>query len=98
MNAGIKERNIILDPGIGFGKTFQQNIDIIGGLRSLRKGYPLLIGTSMKSFLPHAYPDVTREEASIRSAIECIRNGADIVRVHDVKGTVHALVKNKIFD
>jgi dihydropteroate synthase len=96
-DAGIRERNIILDPGIGFGKTFQQNVDIMNGLGAFRKGYPLLTGTSMKSFLPYAYPNVTREEASICSATECIRNGADIVRVHHVRETVQAL-KDVKFD
>jgi len=82
---------IIVDPGIGFGKTYEQNIDIINDLKELKKGRPLLIGTSMKSFLEFAYPGVPRPEASIMSAKECIRNGADIVRVHDVNGTINAL-------
>ncbi|MCL1984092.1 MAG: dihydropteroate synthase [Methanomassiliicoccaceae archaeon] len=89
--AGIKKNNIVLDPGIGFGKTFRQNAEIIDGLRTFRKGYPLLTGTSMKSFLGYAYPDVPIEDASIRSAVLCVRNGADIVRVHNVKGTKDAL-------
>jgi dihydropteroate synthase len=97
VTAGIKERNIILDPGIGFGKTYQQNTEIISSLRILRKGYPLLTGTSMKSFLSYAYPDLTKEKASILSATECVSNGADIVRVHNVKGTVNEL-KNKESD
>jgi dihydropteroate synthase len=96
-DSGIKKSNIILDPGIGFGKTYQQNIDIVSSLRSLRKGYPLLTGTSMKAFLHYAYPGITREEASIRSAAECVRNGADIVRAHNVSDTVKKL-KNKKSD
>jgi dihydropteroate synthase len=91
--AGIRKEMIILDPGIGFGKTFQQNVEIIGGLGRLREEHPLLIGTSMKSFLEFAYPGRTRTDASILSALECVRNGADIVRVHDVAGTVRALRK-----
>ena len=94
-DAGIKKNKIILDPGIGFGKTYQQNVDIIGSLQTLKKGRPVLIGTSMKSFLRFAYPDTSREEASILSATEAVRNGANIVRVHDIKGTLHSL-KNKI--
>jgi dihydropteroate synthase len=90
-DAGIKKGNMILDPGIGFGKTYEQNIEIISDLRVFRKGYPLLTGTSMKSFLQYAYPGMRREDASMMSVIECIRNGADIVRVHDVKGTVRQI-------
>jgi dihydropteroate synthase len=90
-DAGIKRKRIILDPGIGFGKTFRQNADVIDNLRTLCKGYPILTGTSMKSFLQHAYPDVSRQEASLLSAAECVRNGADIVRVHDIKGTIRII-------
>jgi len=85
--AGIRRDRMILDPGIGFGKTFEQNVTIIKELKALRKGCPLLTGTSMKSFLPHAFPGIPREAASIISAEECISNGADMVRVHDVAGT-----------
>ena len=88
---GVTEKNMILDPGIGFGKTFRQNIDIIGKLRELSKGHTLLTGTSMKSFLAYAYSDIPRRDASILSAMLCVKNGADIVRVHDVKGTAGAL-------
>lgn len=94
--SGIKKSNMILDPGIGFGKTFQQNAEIIDGLRTFRKGYPLLTGTSMKSFLGYVYPDVPKEEASIRSALLCVRNGANIVRVHDVEGTKRALKDERL--
>jgi dihydropteroate synthase len=92
-DSGIKKEMMIVDPGIGFGKTFQQNVEIIKDLRTLRKGIPLLVGTSMKSFLGYAYPGISRNVASILSAAECIKNGADIVRVHDVAGTVRALRK-----
>jgi dihydropteroate synthase len=88
---------MIIDPGIGFGKTPDQCIGIVGNLRNLRKGCPLLTGTSMKSFLEYAYPGVPRREASILSALECVKNGADMVRVHDVEGTVNAFRKEGIF-
>ncbi|MCL2786552.1 MAG: dihydropteroate synthase [Methanomassiliicoccaceae archaeon] len=90
-SAGIKRDKIILDPGIGFGKTFPQNVEIIQRLGTLRKGYPLLLGTSMKSFLAYAYPNIPTEEAGLLSAAECARNGADILRVHDVEGTVRMI-------
>ena len=91
LDRGIKRDNIIIDPGIGFGKTHRQNAEIMENLRELDKGYPILTGTSMKSFLQYAYPGIQRSEASILSAQLCIRNGADMVRVHDVKGTAAAL-------
>jgi len=91
LDRGMKKNNIILDPGIGFGKTYQQNVDIIEDLRKFGKGRPILTGTSMKSFLSYAYPGISKQEASIRSALLCVKNGANIVRVHDVKGTAEAL-------
>jgi len=91
LDRGIKKNNIIIDPGIGFGKTYQQNVEIIENLKEFCKGNPILTGTSMKSFLSYAYPDIPRQEASIRSALLCVKNGANIVRVHDVKGTAYAL-------
>lgn len=97
LNAGIRKENIILDPGIGFGKTFPQNTEIIVGLKEFQKGYPLLTGTSMKSFLGYAYPGIRAQDASIMSAIECVRNGADIVRVHDIEGTIRALKEEHLY-
>jgi dihydropteroate synthase len=97
LNAGIRKENIILDPGIGFGKTHQQNADIIADLRAFGKGYPLLTGTSMKSFLKYAYPSLSVQDASLRSAVECVKNGASIVRVHDIKGTILALKKERLY-
>jgi len=94
-DAGIKKNKIMIDPGIGFGKTHEQNVEIISNLQALRKGYPIMTGTSMKSFLEHTYPDVQRNEASIMSSVECINNGADIVRVHNVKGTAYALKRGR---
>jgi dihydropteroate synthase len=91
LDHGIAEKNMILDPGIGFGKTFQQNIDIIKDLREIGKGRTLLTGTSMKSFLSHAYSIIPRRKASVLSAVLCVKNGADIVRVHNIKGTATAL-------
>jgi len=94
---GIRKNKIILDPGIGFGKTFHQNTEIISGLRTFGKKFPILTGTSMKSFLPYAYPDIPRRDASILSATECVRNGANIVRVHDIRRTLNALKNEKFY-
>ncbi|PIE75080.1 MAG: dihydropteroate synthase [Deltaproteobacteria bacterium] len=96
---GIKKEKIILDPGIGFGKTLEHNLDIINNLKGLKDafGLPVLIGTSRKTFirkilkkddLPNDPDVITGSVASICAAI---LNGADIVRVHDVKETKAAV-------
>lgn len=84
-DAGIKQ--IILDPGIGFGKTFENNLEIIRNLSEFKKlGYPILLGTSRKSFLNKIVPSSPdkRLEGTIASNVIGILNGADILRVHDV--------------
>jgi dihydropteroate synthase len=86
--AGIKHEQIIIDPGIGFGKTPDQNLELLNGLSALRQlGYPILLGTSRKSFIGRALdsaPDDRLEGTATTVAIG-IDRGADIVRVHDVK-------------
>jgi dihydropteroate synthase len=86
--AGVPESNIIVDPGIGFGKTWQQDIEIIRRLRELTAlGYPILIGTSRKSLIKMVLdlPAAERVEGTAATVAIGITNGADIVRVHDVK-------------
>lgn len=85
---GIKKENIILDPGIGFGKTPEQNIDVMKHLDEFGDlGHPLLIGTSRKSFIGHVLdvPIGDRLEGTAATVALAIRAGVDIVRVHDVK-------------
>jgi dihydropteroate synthase len=86
---GIDEENIILDPGIGFGKRLGDNLMIIKELRRFKElGRPVLIGTSMKAFIGRlaGSPDPEeRTEGTLASVALCLWNGADIVRVHDVK-------------
>lgn len=87
LRAGVKPERIILDPGIGFGKTVEQNLELIrrfGEFRSL--GYPLLAGPSRKSFIGYTLdlPPDQRAEGTAAVVALCIANGADIVRVHDV--------------
>ena len=85
---GVKKENIILDPGIGFGKTPEQNIDVIRHLEEFEDlGQPLLIGTSRKSFIGHVLdvPIGDRLEGTAATVALAIRAGVDIVRVHDVK-------------
>lgn len=80
--------NIIIDPGIGFGKTVEHNLEIIKRLREFKSlGYPILIGVSRKSFIGNILnlPVNERLEGTIASVTASVLNGADIVRVHDVK-------------
>jgi len=89
--AGIAEDRIILDPGIGFGKTREENLEIIRRLPDLRRlGFPLLIGPSRKSFIGKTLdlPAGERLEGTAAAVALAIAGGADIVRVHDVKAMV----------
>ena len=83
--AGISQ--IILDPGIGFGKTFEHNIEIIKNLGRFRDlGYPLLLGLSRKRFINQIYGSAPSErlEGTLAANVAGILNGANIIRVHDV--------------
>jgi dihydropteroate synthase len=85
--AGIKRENIILDPGIGFGKTVNDNFEIINKLREFKTlGFPVLIGTSRKSFIGSVLKLEPKERLFGTSAAVALgtANGADIIRVHDV--------------
>ena len=92
--AGVTNNKIIVDPGIGFGKSVEGNFAILKNLhRFLETGYHLLVGTSRKSFIGKAL-DLgmdERLEGSLASAMYAVLNGADIVRVHDVGQTKRAL-------
>ncbi|HUN63503.1 MAG TPA: dihydropteroate synthase [Candidatus Sulfotelmatobacter sp.] len=91
--AGVHDWQIILDPGIGFGKSYSQNYELLAHLRQLGKlGYPLLVGTSRKGFLGatlardgKALPTDERIWGTAASVAASILNGAHIVRVHDVE-------------
>jgi len=92
--AGIAQRCIVLDPGIGFGKTPGQSIAVIARLAELRSfGLPLLIGLSRKRFIDFVSPSKPdkRIGGSIAGNVLAVLAGADIVRVHDVGETVQAL-------
>jgi dihydropteroate synthase len=85
--AGVVDDRIILDPGIGFGKTVEQNLELIDRLSEIRLlGYPLLVGPSRKSFIGYTLdlPPEQRLEGTAAAAAICIARGADILRVHDV--------------
>lgn len=86
--AGIPDEHIILDPGIGFGKTVEQNLELIDRLGELRVlGYPILIGPSRKSFIGYTLdlPPDQRLEGTAAAVAVGIARGADIVRLHDVE-------------
>jgi dihydropteroate synthase len=91
---GVDKSKIIVDPGIGFGKTLEHNIEIIRNLKQLKKlGYPILIGPSRKAFIGKILdaPVEERLAGTIAAATICAINGADIIRVHDVKEIKQAL-------
>lgn len=94
--AGIPEGDIVLDPGIGFGKSWEQHLDALRRLPDLRAlGFPLLVGVSRKSLLGRLHERETkpseRLHGSIAAHVLAASLGADIVRVHDVAAHVEAL-------
>ncbi len=88
---GVPEVNVILDPGIGFGKTWQQDIEIVRRLGEMKAlGRPILLGPSRKSLIKMVLNLPARDRVEGTAAVVAIgiANGADIVRVHDVKQMV----------
>lgn len=96
-SSGVADDAIVLDIGIGFGKTLGQNLELIAKLDRLVsefEPYPILVGTSRKSFIGKILDDAPPTErlgGSIASALAAIVNGARVVRVHDVRETVGAI-------
>lgn len=85
--AGVKEENIILDPGIGFAKTYEQNLEVMDRLEELTAlGFPIMLGTSRKSFVAKTLDLPKEERVEGTGATVClgIEKGCRIVRVHDV--------------
>jgi dihydropteroate synthase len=90
LESGVLPQNIIVDPGIGFGKTLEQNLELVNRLTELKVlGKPILLGTSRKSMIGMVLdlPPDKRLEGNLAVTAIGIANGADIVRVHDVKET-----------
>ncbi len=88
VGAGIPRENTIIDPGIGFGKDWEQNLEVLRNLSRLKTlGRPILVGTSRKSFIGRILdaPPEARIEGTAATVAISIASGADIVRVHDVK-------------
>ncbi len=84
----IPDERIILDAGIGFGKTVQQNVELVDRLNEIRMlGYPILLGTSRKSFIGYTLdlPPDQRVEGTAATVAIGIARGADLIRVHDVQ-------------
>lgn len=93
--AGVARQRIALDPGIGFGKTLEHNIELLGAIRELASNdYPVLVGASRKRFIGELSGEsdpARRLGGSIAAALEAARLGASILRVHDVAETAQAL-------
>lgn len=92
--AGIKGEKIILDPGVGFGKNYEMNLEIIREVGRMQElGYPILLGTSRKSVigLTLDLPSDQREEGTLATTVYGILNGCSFVRVHDVKANRRAI-------
>lgn len=100
LDAGVDRAHIVLDPGLGFGKRFDENFPLLANLGDLKAlGQPILAGASRKSFLGRALAPLRagadagvheRENASLAAAVIAILAGADLVRAHDVRATVEA--------
>jgi dihydropteroate synthase len=94
-DAGVAEEQVVVDPGIGFGKTLEHNLKLLAGLEYLRLlQRPICIGVSRKGFLGKLTGDLPvskREEATIAASSAAVLNGASIVRVHNVTAAKHAL-------
>jgi len=97
LNHGVARERIALDPGIGFGKTVKQNLELIAKLDQIAAAFPdlpIMIGTSRKSFIGKLLNDAPADQrlyGTIASTMAAVLKGAHIVRVHDVKATVEAV-------
>lgn len=97
LRRGVGRESIALDPGIGFGKTPLQNVEIIAGLKEFAAhfaGFPVLMGTSRKSFIGRLLDDAPTEarlHGTMATVTAAVLNGAHIVRVHDVRAAVETV-------
>lgn len=93
-DAGICDNQIILDPGVGFAKTYEQNLEAINRLEKLKSlGYPVLLGTSRKSCIGLALdlPSDQRVEGTLATSVFGVQKGAAFIRVHDVRENVRVI-------
>jgi len=98
---GIKKENIIIDPGIGFGKTLEQNLEVLKNISIFHSlGCPIMLGVSRKRFITNLYKDLAPKErfpGSIATALQSFNQGIQIMRVHDVPESQQALeIFNKL--
>ncbi len=94
LSRGIHAQRIVLDPGIGFGKSVDNNVELLARQRELGDiGLPLLVGWSRKSTLGAltGRPVAERQSSSVAAALASVQNGASLIRVHDVAATADAL-------
>ncbi len=95
VRAGIAEERIAIDPGIGFGKTLEHNLELLRSLPALAQlGFPLVVGASRKRFIGEITGEQHARErvgGSVAAALWAAAQGADVLRVHDVAATVQAL-------
>jgi len=102
ISKGINPKKIVIDPGIGFGKTVENNFEIINNLNHFTTmDFPVMLGASRKSFIGISLnlPEEDRLEGSLAANVIGLQNGAKIFRVHDVAETNKALlIANKIFN
>lgn len=93
VGCGIDARSVVIDPGIGFGKTVEHNLSLLASLQELKTGYPLLVGPSRKSFIGKVLGLEVDERLEGTAAVVswCVANGADVVRVHDVEQMVRVV-------
>ena len=105
LKAGIQSHKIVLDPGIGFGKTLEHNLALMRHLPALRSlGLPLLLGVSRKSFIAQITESAGAQAASgpkeriggtIAAVLRCIEGGASVLRVHDVAEVREAMLVHR---
>jgi dihydropteroate synthase len=94
LSKGVSKKQIILDPGIGFGKTLEHNRTILRNIRAFKNlSHPVMIGASRKSFIGAILnvPPEERLEGSLAVAVFAASQGAEIIRTHDVAETARAL-------
>ena len=100
LKAGISKEKIMTDPGIGFGKTYEMNLEVLKNVKAFRNlGYPVLLGTSRKSVigLTLDLPSDEREEGTLATSVYGMLNGCSFVRVHDVKKNIRAIKMTEAF-
>ena len=94
LGAGITQNKIILDPGVGFAKSYEQNLEVLRHLQDFNAlGYPMLLGTSRKSVigLTLNLPASEREEGTLVTTVQAVQAGWNFVRVHNVQGNARAV-------